>query len=79
MKEQLLDWVSNPTKGLSVEDGGKKLVLSRIFLWFEDDFPPMVRSYLASQKLPEPAATAVASRRARIRYFAYDWSINRSP
>lgn len=82
MADQLTDWLSNPTKGLRV-DGPRRVHISRIFLWFEDDWHgqggrgvlPFLR---ALPVLPAGAAEALKSMRTAVRYFEYDWTINRA-
>lgn len=74
MDDQMVHWMKNPTKGIKVE--GNVIYLSRIFLWFQDDFAEGVRAWL-SQYVDDDVTTAL-SRNIPIRYFEYDWQINRA-
>jgi hypothetical protein len=111
MRDQMRDWVSNPTKGLrfaaaaapqalrfvapsaertdqasaiatvSVPSPRRNRVeLSRIFLWFADDFGGYegLKEWL-TQFLDDPSVTEETLGRAAVRYFEYDWQINRAP
>jgi len=42
MTSQMREWIANPTKGAHVSEDGKTIRLSRIFLWFQDDFAAAV-------------------------------------
>jgi hypothetical protein len=83
MREQMEAWLTNPTKGLHLEHA-HRVRLSRIFLWFEDDFGGAAgaRAFVAMCKDSAgdaDAARALGSKRTAVRHFAYDWSVNRSP
>lgn len=77
MDDQMMLWLQNPTKGLTLS--GRRLTLSRIFLWFADDFGGFkgVRKYVP-QYTPDAIKSAL-QKRVRTRYFEYSWSINRKP
>lgn len=79
MADQMAEWMSNDTKGVKLT-GSHYLELSRIFLWFQDDFgggfsglqtflPPHVKDERVSDKIKKGTVA--------VRYFEYDWSINR--
>lgn len=79
LDEALRMWLSDPKKGLAIDRAGERIVLSRVFDWFEDDFDALggVLATLATYA-PE-ADRAWLSRRgagARIDYFKYDWTLN---
>jgi Protein of unknown function, DUF547 len=86
MSDQMRDWVSNPTKGLKLTTTSPKkqnhhrLELSRIFLWFEEDFGGLrgLKEWLP-QFIDDPKVTDEALESATVRYFEYDWQINRAP
>ena len=79
MRAQVDEWLANPTKGLRVE-GVRRVRLSRIFLWFEADWggTRAVKTFLLQHALPTGAANALASAHTAVRYFDYDWSVNRA-
>jgi Protein of unknown function, DUF547 len=83
MSDQMRDWMSNPTKGLKLAATPKnqnRLELSRIFLWFAEDFGGLhgVKEWLP-QFIDDPKVTDEALDAATVRYFEYDWQINRAP
>jgi Protein of unknown function, DUF547 len=83
MGDQMRDWMSNPTKGLKLAATPKnqnRLELSRIFLWFAEDFGGLqgVKEWLP-QFIDDPKVTDEALESATVRYFEYDWQINRAP
>jgi hypothetical protein len=82
MNDQMKDWVSNPTKGFRLTPGRFKsrVELSRIFLWFAEDFGGY---HGLAEWLPQfeddPKVTETALKNATVRYFEYDWQVNRAP
>lgn len=81
--DQMKQWMKNPTKGCKLSNGlfgQKRVELSRIFLWFGDDFGGWegLRKWLP-QHLEESDIKTVLSpnHSPQVRYFKYDWSINR--
>ena len=84
MADQVQDWLSNPTKGLLYKANSNTLVLSRIFLWFQDDFAESaggggVLPWLADHVPDETISHRLRQRPApKIRYFDYSWEMNRS-
>lgn len=80
MDEQWKEWMSNESKGLKVNGGSKRVELSRIFLWFAEDFggsTDKVKNYI----VPHVGATEreTLEGRCAVRYFDYDWKMNRAP
>mmetsp|Transcript_12253 Transcript_12253/g.14793 ORF Transcript_12253/g.14793 Transcript_12253/m.14793 type:complete len:279 (-) Transcript_12253:47-883(-) len=70
MTEQMNSWLINDTKGIKIE--GENIQISRIFLWFKDDFVSsqgneieFIRKY--RQDIPTTPT---------ISYFEYNWMIN---
>ena len=60
-------FLDNPAKGYRIE--GERIVISKIFDWFEDDFTDGVTAFLQHYvALPSPTPA--------IRYMDYDWSLN---
>jgi Protein of unknown function, DUF547 len=86
MSDQMRDWMSNPTKGLKLTTTSPKkqnhhrLELSRIFLWFAEDFGGLrgLKEGLP-QFIDDPKVTDETLESATVRYFEYDWQINRAP
>jgi hypothetical protein len=78
MDDQMKDWMKNPSKGLLLE--GNRLELSRIFLWFSDDFGGTkgIQSWLPQYIQDKSIAEKVAKGKSTVRYFEYDWQINRA-
>jgi hypothetical protein len=83
MNDQMKEWMLNTTKGLSVQDGshGRKIDLSRIFLWFASDFGGWngIRHYLPQFMSDDELAKKITKNQVAVRYFKYDWAINRTP
>jgi hypothetical protein len=80
MDDQMKEWMRNPTKGLKLDTGSNRLYLSRIFLWFADDFGGLkgLQQWLPQYISDKRVADKVASGKVPVRYFAYDWSMNRA-
>jgi hypothetical protein len=79
MQDQMKDWMSNTTKGVLLSSN--QLTLSRIFLWFEADFGGIksIREWIPQfMEDDEAIKEKVRSGRLAVRYFDYDWSINRA-
>ena len=69
LHEQTLAFLSNNTKGVSVNDTGLKI--SKIFKWFEEDFDGKqgVEQFI-HRHLPKSGNMAIDN------YFNYNWSLN---
>ncbi|KAL7576365.1 hypothetical protein ACA910_018176 [Epithemia clementina (nom. ined.)] len=79
MKDQVKLWMKNDTKGLALLKGGK-LYLSRIFLWFEDDFGGWdgLRTWLPQfLEDGDEAKTKIEQNAVKVRFFTYNWQMNR--
>jgi hypothetical protein len=74
MDDQLRQWMTNTAKGMAIDARAKKARVSKIFLWFEGDFRPSVKQFLAPF---EPTQGALADAGGALDYFEYDWNINR--
>ena len=46
MDDQVRSWMNNPTKGFSADPKSTEVKMSRIFLWFADDFGGLGRPSL---------------------------------
>jgi len=73
-------FVRNPEKGVRLEREDERVVLSKIFDWFEGDFERAAGSVLAFVRpyLPDADAAWLAEHadRLEIDYLDYDWSLN---
>jgi len=92
MDDQMQGWMKNPTKGLVAAKG--RLKVSRIFLWFGEDFGNMsassfpgcgkgsdqdrLRSWIAQFVEDEKDKSKVQDRKGTLRFFDYSWQINRA-
>lgn len=93
MESQFQNWMQHTSKGLlSPTDGDKRLVtLSRIFLWFREDFlveqshdsDRDLLKWIAQHIRPWDPTLAQQlvddSTNYCLRYFSYSWKINRTP
>lgn len=79
MKEQMLDWMGNESKGFQLQQDSERAVLSRIYLWFAKDFgtdEEALRNFAA----PYVSTNDQESLRSMpLRYFTYDWTLNKLP
>lgn len=71
MEDQMRNWLNNPTKG--VRQTGDKVEISRIFLWFGDDFG----STRGIPKFLQQFGGLKMKGKFAPRYFTYSWKINR--
>lgn len=69
LNRQAKQFLSNTTKGMSIS--GSKILLSKIFKWYEEDFAPSIAQWLAKNGFIDPAKTSYG-----ISYMDYDWSLN---
>lgn len=72
-------WLANPEKGLRIDRPARVITLSKIFSWFKSDFAKSggVLATIAPFVSEDDAAWILGEgRRARIRHFSYDWSLN---
>ncbi len=69
------EFINTPENVLVAED---TLQLSRIFKWYKKDFPEDIYGYLREYAAPglNQELQEAADRDYRIRYSAYDWSLN---
>jgi len=59
-----------------------RITLSRIFLWFEDDFGSWkgIQEWIPQYVCDEQVGAKIRQGQiTSVRYFVYDWSINRAP
>ena len=79
MDDQMRLWMKNDTKGLKLEDDGNKLMLSRIFLWFGDDFGGAagLRKWLPQYLDDDELKEKITQNKLKVRFFEYSWKMNR--
>ena len=76
---QMKKFLANPGKGMRVGTEGKKVFLSKIFDWFEDDFEPrggvlkFIRLYVSPKD-----RQALDNSSLRVSYMDYNWGVNGS-
>ncbi len=76
---QMKGFLANPGKGMRVDTGGKKVFLSKIFDWFENDFESrsgvlkFIRPYVSAKD-----GQAVGNFGLHISYMNYNWRVNGS-
>jgi hypothetical protein len=93
MEAQVIEWLGHPTKGLALQQQNNQqlLWLSRIFLWFGSDFgnesatltglfssnDSQFRAWLSQYIKDSELADRITTGTEGIRYFDYDWTLNR--
>jgi hypothetical protein len=75
LEQAAREFVNKP-ENVAVEDGA--LRVSQIFDWYRKDFPADLAAYLADYAEPGLRETLLAASESgmKIRYRAYDWSLN---
>lgn len=78
MDDQMRSWMNNDTKGCKLEDGNR-LLLSRVFLWFGDDFGGWdgLRKWLPQYLEDGEIKEKISQDKVKVRFFEYDWTMNR--
>jgi hypothetical protein len=80
MEDQMKSWMTNQSKGFKMS--GSRVELSRIFLWFANDFGKdwtELREWLTPYVPEEHQKKCGTEDNIAVRYFEYDWQINRAP
>ena len=77
LDDQMKQFLANAKKGLKVDSKKRRIYLSSIFKWFEEDFDSKggVRTFIAPYS-PETVKGSVANTRLRVSYLDYDWGLN---
>jgi hypothetical protein len=73
-------WLASPEKGLRIDRAAKRVILSPIFDWFEEDFAARGGALaFATAYAPDPERAWLErhGREADIVYLDYDWALNR--
>lgn len=79
MRKCMADFLADEEKGLSINREERRVTLSRILLWFENDFggrhggPLAFAANSAPDSIPEILGSL---RNPTLRYFTYNWSLN---
>jgi len=70
-------FLANRGKGLSIDTKAKKIYISSIFKWFEEDFKKGggVRKFI-SQYVSPKLASLVNNRSFGVEYMSYNWNLN---
>lgn len=78
MEARVRAWLASPTKGCAVERDGAVARLSRIMLWFADDFAAAGGAAAFAARHVDGASNqaALRSKGVALRFFPYDWSLN---
>jgi hypothetical protein len=72
-------WLKSPEKGIRIDRSARRITISKIFDWFEDDFDvsggvvTTIKHYVASR---DADWLEGEGEKVSIRYFDYDWSLN---
>ena len=79
MRARAESWLRDGSKGCAAERGGAVARLSRICLWFEDDFDTRggAAAFVRDHVDGGSAAARALDGGAALRYFPYDWSLNK--
>ncbi|MCH7500820.1 MAG: DUF547 domain-containing protein [Nitrospinae bacterium] len=78
LDDQLKRFLANKGKGLQTNHKDGRILLSKIFDWFEDDFEPKggVLPFLA-RYAPEPDRSLLKNGDADVSYLDYNWDLNK--
>ena len=77
MDDQVKLWMKNDTKGLKIHKN--RLLLSRIFLWFGDDFGGWdgLREWLPQYLDDDELKEKITQNKVTVRFFEYNWIMNK--
>lgn len=70
-------WLHNENKGVALERGGRVARVSRIFLWFADDFLARGGPLGFASSIVSPDYRTAFEHRPTLRYFNYNWNLNK--
>ncbi len=78
LDDQFKRFLENRSKGLQVDRGKKRVTLSKIFDWFEEDFESKggVLPYL-SRYAPEKDRAFLKKGNPKVSYLDYNWDLNK--
>jgi hypothetical protein len=72
-------WLSSPKKGFRIDRASRRVFVSKIFDWFEDDFERTGGALATAARYTAPGDAAwlrANMDRVSIEYLDYDWSLN---
>lgn len=77
LDDQMTGFLANPQKGLRADAGKRRLYLSSIFKWFEEDFESRggVVKFLTPYA-PDAVKSSLQSNSLSISYLDYNWGLN---
>jgi len=77
LDEQMAAFLANPDKGLQWDAKTRRVRLSAIFNWFEDDFETQggVLGFVA-RYAPDEARAVLKDPKARVSFLDYNWKVN---
>ena len=78
LDDQFKQFLENRGKGLQVDRGKKRVTLSKIFDWFEEDFEPKggVLSFI-SRYAPGKDRSLLKTGKVDVSYLDYNWDLNK--
>lgn len=77
LDEQMKSFLTNPGKGLRFDSAKKKVTISKIFDWFEDDFESRGGVLKVLSQYVGPAdGKALLNPKLKVSYLKYNWDIN---
>jgi hypothetical protein len=78
LDDQFKQFLANKGKGLQVDRSKKRVTLSKIFDWFEEDFEPKggVLTYI-SRYAPEKDQALLKKEKLKVSYLDYNWDLNK--
>jgi hypothetical protein len=78
LDDQFKQFLENRGKGFQLDRGKKRVTLSKIFDWFEEDFEPKggVLPFLA-RYAPEKDRAFLKKEKLKVSYLDYNWDLNK--
>ena len=71
-------WLANTSKGVQLERGGGVARLTRIMLWFREDFETRGgAAQFAADFAKDDQTKAALATNPTLRFFKYDWNVNK--
>ena len=78
LDDQFVQFLENRGKGYQLDRGKKRVTMSKIFDWFEEDFEPKggVLPFL-SRYAPEKDRSLLKNGKVKVSYLDYNWDLNK--